>query len=223
MLPVLWRRPIRFETDRFVGSAAIWVRDLPSAPEGLFSGKRRRSRVSIQGQFKCGLLLILCCASSASGNSSTCELPCAFVGALRREALWPEVQERRKKEQMQPESGWLWRERVNSCCAQTARLHGGRDHGAGVFPSHEHARPLAGGPGVPWHRKDVSMSMLYAWYLCDRILGLRVHSDCCRQASSLFVHGSGAVTGYCAWTAPLKQTHGHRRGTVASHRACLLG
>jgi Protein of unknown function (DUF1769) len=57
-------RPIQFETDSFVGSAAIWVRDLPTAPADMWKGKRRRSRIAIQGRFKCGAAPALCLAGS---------------------------------------------------------------------------------------------------------------------------------------------------------------
>lgn len=43
--------PIEFESEGFVGRAAIWVKGLPSSPPDLFKGKRRRSRLSIQGRF----------------------------------------------------------------------------------------------------------------------------------------------------------------------------
>ena len=42
------RRPIMFESEDFVGKAAIWVRNLPSAPPDLFKGQRRKSRVTMQ-------------------------------------------------------------------------------------------------------------------------------------------------------------------------------
>ena len=38
-----------------MGTAAIWVRDLPTAPADMWKGKRRRSRIAIQGRFKCGV------------------------------------------------------------------------------------------------------------------------------------------------------------------------
>jgi hypothetical protein len=51
-IPLNTSRPIQFETDSFVGTAAIWVRDLPTAPADMWKGKRRRSRIAIQGRFK---------------------------------------------------------------------------------------------------------------------------------------------------------------------------
>ena len=51
-IPINGPTPVAFESDLFVGTAAVWVKGLPSAPQGLFKGKRRRSRISVQGRFK---------------------------------------------------------------------------------------------------------------------------------------------------------------------------
>lgn len=45
-------RPIEFETDLFKGQAVIYVAGLASAPQGLFAGQRRRTAITVQGQFK---------------------------------------------------------------------------------------------------------------------------------------------------------------------------
>ncbi len=37
-----------FESEGFVGKAAIWIRNLPSSPPGLFEGQRRKSRIVMQ-------------------------------------------------------------------------------------------------------------------------------------------------------------------------------
>ncbi len=44
--------PIEFESDLFVGRVAMWVKGLPTAAPDLFKGKRRRTRITVQGRFK---------------------------------------------------------------------------------------------------------------------------------------------------------------------------
>ena len=44
--------PIDFETDLFTGRVAMWVKGLPTAAPDLFQGKRRRTRITVQGRFK---------------------------------------------------------------------------------------------------------------------------------------------------------------------------
>ena len=51
MLLRLCRR-IEFETPLFKGCAVIWAAGLPSAPEGLFEGRRRKTSITMQGRFK---------------------------------------------------------------------------------------------------------------------------------------------------------------------------
>ena len=50
----LWLQgtPIEFESDLFVGRVAMWVKGLPTAAPDLFKGKRRRTRITVQGRFK---------------------------------------------------------------------------------------------------------------------------------------------------------------------------
>ena len=45
-------RSIDFETDLFKGCAVIFVAGLQSSPQGLFSGQRRRTAITVQGRFK---------------------------------------------------------------------------------------------------------------------------------------------------------------------------
>ena len=46
--------PIDFESDMFAGRVMMWVKGLPSAAPDLFKGKRRRTRITVQGRFKAG-------------------------------------------------------------------------------------------------------------------------------------------------------------------------
>ena len=39
-------------TPLFQGCAVVWVAGLPSAPKGLFEGRRRKTSITIQGRFK---------------------------------------------------------------------------------------------------------------------------------------------------------------------------
>ena len=55
MIPPLYLldcRPIPFESDLFSGSAVLWTKGLPTTPEGLFQGQKRKSAITIQGRFK---------------------------------------------------------------------------------------------------------------------------------------------------------------------------
>ncbi len=45
-------RRIEFETPLFKGCAVIWAQGLPTTPEGLFEGQRRKTSITIQGRFK---------------------------------------------------------------------------------------------------------------------------------------------------------------------------
>ena len=45
-------RRVEFETPLFQGCAVVWVAGLPSAPKGLFEGRRRKTSITIQGRFK---------------------------------------------------------------------------------------------------------------------------------------------------------------------------
>eukprot|EP00891_Asterochloris_glomerata_P002197 jgi/Astpho2/2197/Aster-03187 len=44
--------PIHFESDLFSGCAVLWTKGLPTTPEGLFQGQKRKSAITIQGRFK---------------------------------------------------------------------------------------------------------------------------------------------------------------------------
>lgn len=48
---VAYRR-IYFETDLFKGCSVIHADNLPSTPPGLFKGQKRKTSITIQGQFK---------------------------------------------------------------------------------------------------------------------------------------------------------------------------
>lgn len=45
-------RRIYFETDLFKGCVVIWAVGLPSTPPGLFRGQKRKTSITIQGQFR---------------------------------------------------------------------------------------------------------------------------------------------------------------------------
>lgn len=45
-------RPIHFEGSLFKGKAVLWTKGVPSQPKHLFKGQRRKSSITIQGQFK---------------------------------------------------------------------------------------------------------------------------------------------------------------------------
>lgn len=40
------------DTPLFKGCAVIWAQGLPSSPDGLFEGKRRKTSITMQGRFK---------------------------------------------------------------------------------------------------------------------------------------------------------------------------
>ncbi|BDA45974.1 hypothetical protein COCOBI_08-0660 [Coccomyxa sp. Obi] len=51
-IPINTGRSIEFETELFQGRAVIWAQGLGSSPEGLFAGERRKTSITVQGQFK---------------------------------------------------------------------------------------------------------------------------------------------------------------------------
>ena len=51
-LACLQGTPFEFESDMFAGRVMMWVKGLPTAPRDLFKGKRRRTRITVQGRFK---------------------------------------------------------------------------------------------------------------------------------------------------------------------------
>ncbi|KAA6424912.1 MAG: hypothetical protein FRX49_05086 [Trebouxia sp. A1-2] len=45
-------RPIYFDGNLFTGCAMLWTKGVPSQPEHLFHGQRRKSSITVQGRFK---------------------------------------------------------------------------------------------------------------------------------------------------------------------------
>ena len=75
--------PIEFESDLFVGRVAMWVKGLPTAAPDLFKGKRRRTRITVQGRFKRSLPFEEVRIRAWHLCSSVIFLPCAKVtGAI---------------------------------------------------------------------------------------------------------------------------------------------
>lgn len=143
-------RPIQFETDSFVGSAAIWVRDLPTATADMWKGKRRRSRIAIQGRFKCGAALASMPNPVASSDNCRPTLSGVFHWGMHGIQGLCRLSKKLADETAMLLATCLLTSRA-VLCLQGAHLHGGCHHRAGVLARDQHARPLARRPGKRWH------------------------------------------------------------------------